>query len=274
MQTHRKGAHPVDHEEALSVIRDSRFQQRGGSAIRRPLYEPMRPLPTTPTPRGDAYRSSHAPSFSEYSTPTPQAAVAAGAVLGGGQQSPEQQGGLPRPILKKPSMSSLDAGPVPSKLGPSRPSDRRRIEFSSHDSEPPAYGDYGSSHSAVTSDASGVPVWSPSQETCTAAVNSRSLLIDVLYECSSLWNTCAAVDWKSLTLPASLPVTTDFEPDSLVLRHRYKLYPYELSDPGALLCGLPDFEGNDADKELENTLSAFLCSSTLGYRVSSHLCFF
>ena len=84
------------------------------------------------------------------------------------------------------------------------------------------------------------------------------------------------MDWKSLTLPASLPVTTDFEPDSLVLRHRYMLSPYELSDPGALLCGLPDFEGNAADRELENTLSAFLCTSTLGCRLSSHLhlCFF
>ena len=179
MQTHRKGAHPVDHEEALSVIRDGRIQQRGGNAIRWPLFESIRPPPTTPTPRGDAHRSSHAPSFSEYSTQTPQAA----AVLGGGQQSSEQLGGLPRPILKKPSTTSLDPGPVPSKLGPSRSSGRRRIEFSSYDSEPPAYGDYGSSQSAVASDASGVPVWSPSQETCKAACHSFcSLLLDVLVQ--------------------------------------------------------------------------------------------
>lgn len=72
-----------------------------------------------------------------------------------------------------------------------------------------------------------------------------------------------------MTLPASLPITTDFEPDPSVLRHRYMRNEYQLSDPGALLCELPDFEGKeanaDADAELENTLTAFLCTSTLGF---------
>lgn len=73
------------------------------------------------------------------------------------------------------------------------------------------------------------------------------------------------MDWKSLTVPASLPITTDYEPDPSVLRHRYMRNEYQLSDPCALLFDLPDFEGSTPNDELEKSLSNFLCTSTLGY---------
>jgi hypothetical protein len=37
-----------------------------------------------------------------------------------------------------------------------------------------------------------------------------------------------SVDWKSLTIPACLPVTTDYNPDQRLLNNHYKLYTYDL----------------------------------------------
>ncbi|CAB4038099.1 Hypothetical predicted protein, partial [Paramuricea clavata] len=37
-----------------------------------------------------------------------------------------------------------------------------------------------------------------------------------------------SVDWKSLTIPACLPVTTDYKPDKRLLNNHYKLYTYDL----------------------------------------------
>ena len=37
------------------------------------------------------------------------------------------------------------------------------------------------------------------------------------------------VDWKSLTIPASLPITTDYFPDPLSLEKDYKLVNYDLT---------------------------------------------
>ena len=36
------------------------------------------------------------------------------------------------------------------------------------------------------------------------------------------------VDWKSLTIPACLPVTTDYFPDERLLNNYYKVHNYEL----------------------------------------------
>lgn len=188
MQTHRKGPHQVDHEEALSAIRDSRFLRGGGNTntLRRPMYEPMRPAPSTPRDR-ETRRASHALSIGEYpaiESATASTAASATPALGTGKQAaPEVGAGLPRPILKKPSASALETGPShPNRPGPgaSRPPGRRRIGFGSPDAEPPAYGDLGSSQSAVASDASGVPVWSPSQETCTHIARYNTIYIQYI----------------------------------------------------------------------------------------------
>ena len=37
-----------------------------------------------------------------------------------------------------------------------------------------------------------------------------------------------SVDWKSLTIPACLPVTTDYNPDQRLLDNHYKVYTYDL----------------------------------------------
>jgi len=36
------------------------------------------------------------------------------------------------------------------------------------------------------------------------------------------------VDWKSLTIPASLPITTDYFPDKVSLQNDYVLSEYSL----------------------------------------------
>lgn len=181
MQTHRK---PVDHEEALLGIRDSSRSQRGSNTPRRPL-EPVRPAVPSSTPR-ESHRTSHALSIGEYPMLVQESTPAtATATTGGVKQQGSEQGSLPRPILKKPpSAACLDPEPVPRQ---NRPPARRRIEF--FDSEPPAYSDFASSQSDVTPDASGVPVWSPSQETCMVPVPfclhiDDSVLMNKLYACS------------------------------------------------------------------------------------------
>ena len=37
-----------------------------------------------------------------------------------------------------------------------------------------------------------------------------------------------SVDWKSLTIPACLPVTTDYNPDQRLLDNHYLVYTYDL----------------------------------------------
>ena len=49
----------------------------------------------------------------------------------------------------------------------------------------------------------------PSEEDWTAAVKT-------------------SVDWKSLTIPACLPVTTDYFPDERLLNKYYKIHNYEI----------------------------------------------
>lgn len=38
-----------------------------------------------------------------------------------------------------------------------------------------------------------------------------------------------SVDWKSLTIPACLPLTTDYHPDQRLLDNRYFIYPNNMS---------------------------------------------
>ena len=62
----------------------------------------------------------------------------------------------------------------------------------------------------------------PSEEDWTAAVKT-------------------SVDWKSLTIPACLPVTTDYFPDERLLNRYYKVHNYEL------------FIGEENDEDNEDT---------------------
>lgn len=49
------------------------------------------------------------------------------------------------------------------------------------------------------------------------------------------------VDWKSLTIPACLPVTTDYFPDERLLNNHYKVHNYEL------------FIGDEGDENVGDT---------------------
>jgi len=66
----------------------------------------------------------------------------------------------------------------------------------------------------------------------------------------------AGVDWKSLTMPASLPITTDYFPDKLSLTNDYVVSDYNL---------LPEdvnFEMNQYGDMLFVLISLYLYSSS------------
>ena len=75
----------------------------------------------------------------------------------------------------------------------------------------PSAGSLSSKHASINIQGLGwvCRLHAPSEEDWTAAMKT-------------------SVDWKSLTIPACLPVTTDYKPDQRLLDNHYKLYTYDL----------------------------------------------